>query len=73
MKHMTIERAWAVGYCSTGDETGVDAQGAETGVAERLRKLGIEVYCPRFEKPVRRRQWHNRKRETVVKALLPAS
>lgn len=77
MRHMTVDtpdkmaRVWAVGHVSSGDETGVDGTGDETGVAARLRKQGLEVYCPRFEKPARRRHWHKRKRETVVKAIFP--
>lgn len=66
MRHMTVNgspRRWAVGNVHTG---------SEIDVANRLQGDGMETYCPRFEKPVRRRrQWHRRERETVVKAVFP--
>lgn len=63
MYQAMTDRRWAVGNVKTGDEI---------GIAARLEGDGLQTYCPRFEKPVRR-AWHQRKRkrETVVKAVFP--
>lgn len=56
-------RRWAIGNVSTG---------MEFAVAKKLRKGGLELYCPYFKKPVRVRYWgRKKKRETIDKAAFP--
>lgn len=71
MKHSPVDRSdragrgcrrWAVGNVHTG---------AEIAVAKRLEGDGLDVYCPRFEKPARPRHGRKRQQESVVKAVFP--
>ena len=68
MKHHP-EPYWSAAMVKTSDEMGVDEDtGEETGVAARLRNLGIEVYCPCYLRTVRSR-WKRRPREIVTAAF----
>ena len=68
MKHQP-QPYWSAAVVQMGAETGRDDDtGAETGVAGRLRELGVDVWCPCYLRTVRPR-WNRRPLEVVTAAF----